>query len=89
MSYNLIRDLLQFKLPHLLRCCIICLIYYVFMLCHGYYLLILNLIPFTMIYLFIFSPYQYGFIYYHLLHRHLLPFITNFLNGNKGIFITI
>ena len=31
----------------------------------------------------------HGFIYYHLLHCQFLPFITNFLNGNKWMFISI
>ena len=31
----------------------------------------------------------YGFLYYHLLHCCLLPFIANLLNGDKWILITI
>ena len=35
------------------------------------------------------SGHYYGFIFHHLLHCHLLPFIMNFLNGNQWIFATI
>ena len=44
--------------------------------------LILGLISFT----FPFIAIYYCFIYDHLLHCHLLPFITNHLNGNKWIY---
>ena len=63
--------------------CNLCLIYYV--KCHIYFKLIPYLIPFTSLFMTIY----YEFIDYHVLHCHLLQFMTNHLNGNKWIFITI